>query len=179
MDQDINDPFGQPCNLKYMRALFDPEYAKWFQPQFLPPLEETHVSDGNLFCHLICHRSSAAREGERKRKKHNNNVCAQKRRSCMRPQSANLINHTVTGRGRGRSSWVCCGSGTLLSCNRSGDVTVTAEVVADPRLDLFDCGSRRAAGVLTDAPRLDGFFDLAQIREVAGDPRTYEDNAGL
>lgn len=58
-------------------------------------------------------------------------------------------------------------------------MTETAAVGADPRLDLFDCGSRRAARVLTDTPRLDGSFDLAQIREVAGDTRTYEDDAGL
>lgn len=61
MDQDINYPFGQECNLKYMRALFNPDYAKWFQPPLLSP-EQTHVSDGNLCCHLIGRRSGAARK---------------------------------------------------------------------------------------------------------------------
>lgn len=55
----------------------------------------------------------------------------------------------------------------------------TAAVGANSRLSLFDCRSRRAAQVLTDTLRLDGAFDLAQIREVAGDTRTYEDDIGL
>lgn len=140
--------------------------------------EQTKVSDGNLCCHLIGRPSGAARKKQQQQQRARRET-AQRRRSCMRPQSANLINHTVSGRGRGRSSWVCCGSGMLDSWNRSGDVTETAAVGADPRLDLFDCGSRRAARVLTDTPRLDGSFDLAQIREVAGDTCTYEDDAGL
>lgn len=41
MDQDINYPFGQECNLKYMRALFNPDYAIWFQPP--PPFARTNT----------------------------------------------------------------------------------------------------------------------------------------
>lgn len=48
-------------------------------------------------------------------------------------------------------------------------MTETSAVRADSGLPLFDCKSRRAAQVLPDTPRLDGPFDLAQIREVAGD----------